>query len=172
MKKEMVAKKLFFALLIAAVCIAFYATTDVRAEDTSVGPVFQLLQDKGKPSDVNFGILGTPGLYYRVYYSPTDEEGSYYILPDGMGAIGKKGIATKTLELADLDEPLVYLMVFVSDTVDFTGEVYTIASAMEFMMDEAEMVTRGRYRRSVKTWGTCAVRGKIPEIPEEFKSRD
>ncbi len=128
--------------------------------------VIQLLQEKEKPGMHRFNIAGRPGVHFRIYYSPTGEEGSYKPLPGGEGVIGDNGMASLSLSLKELGEENLYLKVFTSDSADFKGQVRVNASPLALMSEEPEMKLRGffdrRYRVRTPT-AVAAVRGALPE---------
>ncbi len=82
--------------------------------------VIQLLTDEKDPESVIFNIAGNARVHFKVYYSPTGEEGSYRELPGAAGVIGENGMAGLTINIKKLDLPLVYLKVYTSDTADFS----------------------------------------------------
>lgn len=129
-----------------------------------------------KDGDLLLNITGNPGFNYRIYYSLTDDKGSYRSLQGGSGVVGENGTVTHTIDPKTIDgKERAFLKVFSSDASDFSGEVWTIASPIELRRKESEMTLRGTVVNWVKVKragstrtpvGGGAVRGHLPEEVE------
>lgn len=128
--------------------------------------VIQLLQEKERPEAFRFNIAGRPGVHFRIYYSPTGEEGSYKPLPGGEGVIGENGMATLSLTPKELGEENLYLKVFTSDSADFKARVRVNASPLVLESEKPELELRRwwprRYRSRTPNV-VATVRGALPE---------
>ncbi len=105
--------------------------------------VVQLLRNKKDPKSVIFNIAGREGVHFKVYYSPTDEEGSYKLLAGAEGVIGEDGMAKLPLKLKDIEEPIIYIKVHTSDSADFSSDIRITPEPLGLILEEPEIKLRG-----------------------------
>ena len=123
---------------------------------------------------MSFNIAGRTGVHFKIYYSPTDKEGSYRLLPGGDGVISKNGMASLPLNIEDLNIEKIYLEVFTSDIADFSGEVRVSDKPLLVTLKEPKIKLRGKLPKKIPTLsqehsvgvGTGGVRGALPVEPE------
>lgn len=192
MKKGKIAKTLLHTLVATVYTVPYAAhamgskkpegeTAKSKTEQASEAisqEVIQLLQEKEELGDYRLNIAGRPGVNYRVYYSPTGEEGSYQPLPEGEGTIGENGIAVVKFTASKLSEGDIYLQVFTSDKADFSEGVRVNAAPLVLALGEekekGELKLRGWLDRPYRVRtpnAVAAVRGRLPE-QGPFKKSD
>src|SRR3989338_6319865 len=153
MKKKFIVKKLFLTLLATMYTIPHtaeaikekYHTKDsssrtVMVSQTISQETIQLLQ-KEEGGKVSFNIAGRTGVHFKIYYSPTDKEGSYRLLPGGDGVISKNGMASLPLNIE----------VFTSDIADFSGEVRVSDKPLLVTLKEPKIKLRGKLPKKIPT---------------------
>lgn len=186
MKKKFIVKKLFLTLLVTMYTIPHTAEAakeqhhandaDSRAVMVSQSisqETIQLFQ-KEEEGKVSFNIAGRTGVYFKIYYSPTDKEESYRLLPGGDGVIGKNGMTSLPLNIEDLNVENIYLKVFTSDNADFSSEVRVSDKPLLVTLKEPKIKLRGKLPKKIPTLsqehsvgvGTGGVRGALPVEPE------
>jgi hypothetical protein len=180
MKKGKIAKALVHTLIATVYTVPYsaYAMGEKKAEPPAGAKseeatqaikreVIQLLKEEEKPDTYRFNIAGQPGVHFKMYYSPSGEEGTYQPLTGGEGVIGENGMANIDINLADAGEDEVSLKVFTSDTADFSGEVRVTPEPMVVALGEGVLGLRWRFpsrRGTVRTpTAVAAVRGRLPE---------
>src|SRR3972149_6927675 len=109
------------------------------------------LKKKEEGGKVLFNIAGRTGVHFKIYYSPTDKEGSYRLLPGGDGVISKNGMASLPLNIEDLNIEKIYLKVFTSDIADFSGEVRVSDKPLLVTLKEPKIKLRGKLPKKIPT---------------------
>jgi len=120
--------------------------------------VIQILR-KGEMAKVTLNVIGRPGVFFRVEYSASGEEGSYKPVPKGRKVIGGNGFGSVSFDLRKLGKEEVYLKVTTSDTADF-AEPRMTPKPLVLTVERVKIRDRGWCRD---------IHGKMHACPDSWK---
>ena len=111
--------------------------------------VIQILR-KGEMAKVTLNVAGQPGVYYKVEYSETGDEGGYALVPKGTGVIRGNGFGSVSFDLRQLGKEEVYIKVTTADSADFANPRVT-PKPLVLTVESVKIKDRG-WKEKVNQW--------------------